>query len=104
MQLQAQVLTSAGGGITFQIVREKTEKGTMVQKKKLSFSVLALFSGNIGGNSFLDPALAATINISFAKNDEFMIGIGHDFGLIPGRNKRTFYLLGFSHVLKKGDN
>jgi len=82
-EVDVEILTSVGAGISYQIMRPVKDKDRWYTT--FSFSPLtALLSGNSSGDSALDLSLALTIGFF---NNMFMVGIGYDLGVVSDRSR-----------------
>lgn len=94
-KIDALVLTSVGGGISLQKIKEVTVTNTNGRpeiKSKVEWSwspITVLFSADSGADNPIDIALATTFGFF---NNLVMIGGGYDLGSVTGRS-RWFGLL-----------
>lgn len=86
-EIDAFILTSVGGGITYQNSGVKNGKNYAF----LSFSPMVLLSGNIAEDgAVLDFSFAGSVGFF---NNLLQLGIGRDFGNVPSDRSRIFGLL-----------
>lgn len=89
-KLDAQILTSVGGGLSLQKLIVVEENGVKRWVSNFSYSSLTvLISGDTAEGSTLDISYATTVGFF---NNALMFGLGYDFGRVEGR-RRTFFLM-----------
>ncbi|MFN8366755.1 MAG: hypothetical protein U0Y96_05880 [Candidatus Kapaibacterium sp.] len=88
--LDAYLLASAGGGLTYQFTESKKVDDVTENYALFSASLIFLLNGKVATEQNLDLALGVTVG---GWNNLLELGVGYDFGTVINGRSRVFGLL-----------